>query len=161
MGMAIRAKGPESFSTLMGGCPGQFTSWCCNGVTRFFMSQGVVNDLSKEELVMYMAPFESRANRSQTHIFPAQLWDAKAFLGNVSKNLHKLSNRPALIVWGTEDFAFQEPERTRFESIFKNHKTVLLNDAGHFIQEDAPKEITDAIRDWFKETRAPVIKIQK
>ena len=48
-----------------------------------------------------------------------------------------------------KDFAFQEPERTRFESIFSNHKTVLLNNAGHFIQEDAPEEIATAIRNWY------------
>ena len=46
-------------------------------------------------------------------------------------------------------FAFQEPERERFESTFPNHKTVLLEDAGHFIQEDAPDEIVDAIKTWY------------
>ena len=149
----LERRGQKVFSAMMGGWPGQFASWCCNGVTRFFMSKGVVNNLSKEELAMYMAPFNNRTNRSQTHIFPAQLQDARAFLGNISDNLYKLSNRPALIVWGTQDFAFQAPERRRFESIFANHKTVLLNTAGHFIQEDAPKEIAIAIQNWFKTKR--------
>ena len=147
----LERTGQKVFSTLMGGLPGQFTSWCCNGVTRFFMSRGVVNKLSDDELAMYLAPFNDRHKRSQTHIFPAQLRDANKFLTNISGNLHTLSDRPALIVWGLQDFAFQEPERSRFEAIFPDHKTVLLENSGHFIQEDAPNEISTAIRNWFKQ----------
>jgi haloalkane dehalogenase len=51
-----------------------------------------------------------------------------------------------------EDFAFQEPERTRFEALFPRHKTILLKNAGHFIQEDAPEEIAKAIREWHPTT---------
>lgn len=98
---------------------------------------------------MYHAPFKEQESRKATHIFPAQLWDAESFLDNVHKGLPSLSNKPALIVWGLEDFAFQEPERKRFESIFTNHKTVLLEEAGHFIQEDAPEKIVNAIKKWY------------
>jgi haloalkane dehalogenase len=48
-----------------------------------------------------------------------------------------------------KDFAFQEPERLRFEKLFTDHKTILLANAGHFIQEDSPDEIVQAIRQWF------------
>jgi haloalkane dehalogenase len=147
----LERKGHKVFSTLMGGWPGQFTSWCCNGIVRFFMSLGVVNKLSDDEYTMYLSPFKDREHRSQTHIFPAQLWDAEAFLSNLEKNLPNLSNRPALLVWGMQDFAFKEPERLRFEAIFPNHKTILLENAGHFIQEDASKEIAIAIRNWQKQ----------
>ncbi|MEW8437139.1 MAG: alpha/beta fold hydrolase [Candidatus Thiodiazotropha taylori] len=143
----LERTGHKVFSTLMGGWPGQFSEWCCNGIVRFFMAKGVVTGLSDEELAIYLAPFAGQS-RSQVHIFPAQLWDAQAFLGKVYQNLPSLSDRPALLVWGTQDFAFQDPERSRFESIFPNHKTVLLENAGHFIQEDAPSEIADAIRNW-------------
>ncbi len=146
----LERNGQKAFSTLMGGWPGQLMSWCCNGIVRFFMSRGMLKTLKEDELAMYLAPFKDRSKRAQTHIFPAQLWDAKKFLANVSQNLHTLSDRPALLVWGKQDFAFQEPERSHFESIFQNHKTVLLENAGHFIQEDAPKEIASAIRSWFK-----------
>jgi pimeloyl-ACP methyl ester carboxylesterase len=60
-----------------------------------------------------------------------------------------LSDKPTLIVWGLEDFAFQEPERMRFEKAFPNHRAVLLKGAGHFIQEDKPDEISSAIRNWY------------
>ena len=144
----LERSGQKMFSTLMGGWPGQFAAWCCNGVVRFFMSRGVERELSDAELAMYLAPFEARVSRGPTHVFPAQLWDADAFLQSVYDALPGLSDRPALIVWGVEDFAFQEPERSRFEKMFPDHRTVLLENAGHFIQEDAPNEIAAAVRAW-------------
>ncbi len=144
----LERTGHKVFSTLMGGWPGRFAAWCCNGVLRFFLSQGMRRELTAAERAMYLAPFAGRAARRPTHVFPAQLWDAQAFLGEVYAGLPALSDRPALIVWGLEDFAFQEPERTRFERLFPRHRTVLLEHAGHFIQEDAPQEIAAAIRAW-------------
>jgi len=64
----------------------------------------------------------------------------------VERNLSRISDRPALIVWGTEDFAFGSAERERFERIFLRHKTVLFNDASHFLQEDAGDRIAESIR---------------
>jgi len=146
----LKRTGQKTFSKIMGGWTGQFASWCCNGVVRFFMNKGVVNKINKEELAMYLAPFKKKNQRAPTHIFPAQLLDAKPFLSNIHKRLDTLSDRPTLIVWALEDFAFQKPERTRFESLFPKHKTVLLENAGHFIQEDAPNDIADAIRDFYQ-----------
>lgn len=140
--------GQKLFSLIMGGWPGQLGAWCCNGVVRAFLSQGVVSGLSESELAMYLGPFASRASRAPTHIFPAQLRAAEPFLRNIYEQLPSLSDRPALIVWGMRDFAFQAPERNRFESLFPDHETVLLENAGHFIQEDASGEIAAAVRDW-------------
>jgi haloalkane dehalogenase len=64
------------------------------------------------------------------------------------RQLPKLSDRPALLVWPTKDIAFREPERKRWEQLFPNHRTVILEGAGHFIQEDAPDEIVNAIESW-------------
>jgi len=145
----LERTGHKVFSTLMGGWPGQFAAWCCNGVVRFFLSAGMERNLTDAEFAMYLAPFEEPNTRAPTHIFPAQLWDADEFLQKVYAGFPVLSDRPALIVWGLEDFAFQEPERTRFEALFPNHQTVLLKSAGHFIQEDAPEEISSAILAWY------------
>jgi haloalkane dehalogenase len=45
-----------------------------------------------------------------------------------------------------QDFAFRDAERTRFERIFAQHTTVLLDDASHFLQEDAGERIAEALR---------------
>jgi haloalkane dehalogenase len=59
-----------------------------------------------------------------------------------------LRDRPALIVWPTKDVAFREAERRRWEEVFPDHETVLLEGAGHYAQEDAADEIVAAIRGW-------------
>ncbi len=141
--------GQKMFSAIMGGPIGRTLAWCCNGIVRFFMSRGVVTGLDKRALKMYLAPFKYRGSRAPTHIFPRQLQAASPFLAEIYKGMHTLTDKPALIVWGEKDFAFQEPERSRFEQLFPNHKTVLLLNAGHFIQEDAPDDIMRAVRGWF------------
>ena len=43
-------------------------------------------------------------------------------------------------------FAFRKPERQRFQEAFPDHRTVLLEGARHFIQEDEPGRIASEIR---------------
>jgi haloalkane dehalogenase len=95
---------------------------------------------------MYLAPWRNPARRTPAVIAPRQLVAASPYLQEVAANLHKLADRPVLIVWGTKDFAFREAERQRFERIFSKHKTVLFDDASHFLQEDAGDRISESIR---------------
>ncbi len=85
-------------------------------------------------------------------IFPRELINATPFLASVEKGMAGLADYKTLIVWGTQDFAFQETERLRLETYFPRHHTQLLNGAGHFIQGDAPAEIVTAIRTAFPST---------
>lgn len=153
----LERDGQKIFSKIMGGSIGQFAAWCCNGVVRFFMAKGVTNKLSNKVLAMYFAPFDNRQQRSPTHIFPAQLLDAKEFLNNIKLKLNTLAERPVLFVWGLKDFAFKQPELSRFESIFVQHQTVLLENAGHFIQEDEPVKISNAIYKFYQSDFEPVV----
>lgn len=52
-----------------------------------------------------------------------------------------------------KDIAFREPERKRWEQMFPDHRTVMLEGAGHYIQEDAADEIVAAIRQWGERPR--------
>ncbi|MCA1992735.1 MAG: hypothetical protein LDL41_11980 [Coleofasciculus sp. S288] len=56
-----------------------------------------------------------------------------------------------MILWGDRDPAFRQGERQRFEQVFHNSKTVILQGAGHFIQEDAPDRIVEEFRLWWQE----------
>jgi haloalkane dehalogenase len=95
---------------------------------------------------MYLAPWRDRARRIAAVTAPRQLIAASPFLRTVEANLPKLADRPTLIVWGVKDFAFRRAERERFERVFVKHKTVLLEDASHFLQEDAGERISELIR---------------
>jgi haloalkane dehalogenase len=43
--------------------------------------------------------------------------------------------------------------RRRWEELFPDHHTVMLEGAGHYIQEDAADEIVAAIRGWQQRIR--------
>jgi len=63
------------------------------------------------------------------HVFPREILHSRPFLAEVERQLPKLSDRPALLVWPTKDIAFREPERKRWEQLFPNHRTVILEGA--------------------------------
>lgn len=46
----------------------------------------------------------------------------------------------------TKDRGFSEQERARFQQLFRDHRNVVLENAGHFIQEDEPLRIANEIR---------------
>ena len=65
-----------------------------------------------------------------------------------------LHDRPVLVLWGTKDIAFRAKERERLEQYFPKHLSVILEGAGHYVQEDAPEEIIAAVTEWAGETGA-------
>jgi len=136
------------FSTLVGGIIGQTAAYLFNGVIHLFLQTGLHQPIAKADYDMYLMPFKERAKRTPTHVFPRQLIQANEFLRRVEQELPRLEDKPALLVWGLKDFAFKKEEKQRFEATFHNHKTVLLPGASHFVQEDAPLEISRAIREW-------------
>jgi haloalkane dehalogenase len=141
----------EIFSWLMGGPIGRAMAYSFNGVARFFFMRGLIRRPKKEVMRMYLAPFKERKNRRQTSISPRLLITAADFLREVEAGLDRIKDMPALLTWGTKDFAFQDAERQHFERVFSNHKTVLL-EASHFWQEDAAGEASEAILQWMKHT---------
>jgi haloalkane dehalogenase len=96
----------------------------------------------------YRGPFPTPASRRPTAVFPREILASRPFLADLEHRLAQLSDRPALIVWPTKDVAFRDREQRRWEKLFPDHHTVLLEGAGHYIQEDAADEIVTAIRDW-------------
>ena len=98
---------------------------------------------------MYLGPFSHRQKRRPTNIFPKQLIAARQFLQDIEKGLPLIGHKPALVLWGDSDFAFKEKERQRFRTAFPDHRDIDLPGAGHFVQEDAPDEISTAIADWY------------
>jgi haloalkane dehalogenase len=95
----------------------------------------------------YRGPFPTPASRRPTAVFPREILDSRPFLAEIEQRL-QLSDRPALLVWPTKDVALRDRERRRWEELFPDHQTVLLEGAGHYIQEDAAGEIVTAIQTW-------------
>src|SRR5262245_16735139 len=141
------------FSQLMGGPIGRTLTLAFNFVPRVFFARGLAQQAPPEVLAMYLAPWRDRRRRIAAVIAPRQLIAASAYLRTVEANLSELADRPALIVWGMKDFAFRDAARQRFEQAFPKHRTVMLANASHFLQEDAGEEIAKAIRAFLAECK--------
>jgi haloalkane dehalogenase len=139
------------FSWVMGGLIGRSLTAAFNFVPKFFFARGLAQKPPREVVDAYLAPWRDRRRRMAAVIAPRQLMAASGYLREVEQGLTRFADRPALIVWGTRDFAFREAERERFECRFPRHRTVLLSDASHFLQEDAGEQIAEAFRAFRKE----------
>lgn len=140
----------EWFSRLIGGPVGGFLIRRFNLLVNLFIPAGHKRTrLPSEVMAHYRRPFPTAPSRVATHVFPREITGSAQLLSDVEAGLARLAHLPALIVWGDGDFAFRRQERQRFESIFAHHTTRLLRGAGHFVQDDAPDEIADAIVDWW------------
>lgn len=138
----------EIFSWIMGGPIGRGINRSRIGVVHTFLRRGVVTPLPRDAYAAYFQRFLD-GDRTPVTTFPRELVQAEPFLTAIESRLHRIGDIEALIVWGEQDFAFGADFRQRFETYFPNHRTLLLPDAGHFIQEDAPREIALAVRESF------------
>jgi haloalkane dehalogenase len=141
--------GTQLFSRLLGGPIGAYLILQRNFFVEKILPSNIKRrELSAREMDAYRGPFPTPESRRPLHVFPREILGSRSFLEEIERDLPRLSDRPALLVWPTKDVAFREPERERWEQLFPDHRTVLLEGAGHYIQEDAASEIITAIREW-------------
>jgi haloalkane dehalogenase len=136
------------FSAFMGGPIGRFLGLNFNGIPHMFFAIGTRDRLPDEAFEMYLRPFRRPDRREPTVIFPREIIASGDYLGEVEKNLAHIADRPTLIVWGAKDGGFRTADRERFERTFANHRTVILETAKHFIQEDEPVRVAAEIRSF-------------
>ena len=138
------------FSGLMGGPIGRFFGLGFNAIPRVFFAIGTRDPLPDDVLEMYRRPFRRPDRREPTVIFPREIIASRGYLAEVEAGLERIADRPALIIWGAKDGGFRPPDRERFERSFPKHRTVLLETAKHFIQEDEPGRIAQEIRAFLR-----------
>ena len=115
-----------------------------------FMRGGIRRrSLTSAERIMYKRPHPTAESRKPVHVMPREILGARDLLTETEAGLDRLTDKPALIVWGDKDPAFRGDARARWERAFPHHRTEILRGASHYIQEDAPEEIVAAIRDWW------------
>lgn len=63
----------------------------------------------------------------------------------IEEGLPRLADKPALLVWGMRDPVLSEPVLRRWQRVFPEAATLEIEDASHFLQEDAPERIVDRL----------------
>lgn len=106
---------------------------------------GVKHKLAREVLDHYRRPFPDAQSRAGVAEFPRQLTRARGWLREIASEVPgTLGHLPLLLTWGVHDPAFPLPMIDRFREDFRKVRVLRL-EARHFIQEDAPGEISQAI----------------
>jgi haloalkane dehalogenase len=115
------------------------------------LPKGVTRKLSDQELDHYRQAQPTPEARVGVAEFPRQLLAARPWLGELERRVAQhLADKPVQLVWGMKDFGFPATKTVpRIRRTFRNLALVELPNANHFIQEDAPEEISQAIEKHF------------
>jgi haloalkane dehalogenase len=105
---------------------------------------------SAAEMVQYRLALATRQHRHASAVLPQAVTASRSFLAGVEDGLGALTHLPALIAWADGDIAFRDSERRQWEQRLPHHTTVTLEGVGHYLQSDAPDELAEAIRRWWR-----------
>ncbi len=112
---------------------------------------GVKLPMAPEVMEHYRGPFPTADSRAGSVELVRQLNLSANWLARLEEGVQRhLSHLPLLLTWGVEDLAFTPAFMDTFRRDFPRTRAVRL-EAKHFIQEDAPGEVSNAIRDFLSE----------
>jgi pimeloyl-ACP methyl ester carboxylesterase len=104
----------------------------------------------------YRAPFPDYWSRVGTLAFQREIplteRDRSArLMGSIHESLDRLEV-PVKLVWGMRDPVFQPVFLEQWLEIFPGAAVVRVESAAHFVPEDEPDSVTEALRDWPEES---------
>ena len=114
------------------------------------VESGTVSGLADETRAAYAAPFptpESKAGvRAFPELVPAEPDHPNTAPMNRVRDALRSWTKPTLVVWGAEDRALPPSLAHAFAELIPGAgEPVILEGAGHFLQEDRPDELAAAI----------------
>ena len=112
------------------------------------MPLGVKFPMTDEVHEHYRGPFPTLDSRAGVAEFPREITRARDWLTRLSVDVpHELGDKPLLLTWGMHDPAFPASGMDRFRADFSDVRITRL-EAKHYIQEDCPAEIAEAIESF-------------
>ncbi len=120
-----------------------------NFLTRYFVRGVAGGRLSKSERQGYLGATATVAQRRQHHQLFKALLSNPDYLMDVERRLQLLRDFPILLTFGNDDAAYKAGWMQRFEHMFPNHRTFVVEGGDHFPQEDDPQGIVNAIINWW------------
>lgn len=106
--------------------------------------------LTQTVMDAYRAPFPTPESRIAmlcwSRDIPARETDASfATMREIEDRLPRFTATPSLLVWGMRDPVLPSAVLHHWQRILPYAETVTIDDASHFLQEDAPERIVDAL----------------
>ena len=109
--------------------------------------------LTWEERKAYLFPYGSWADRVGVHRFVRDIpmeegHPSMGVLREVERGLARLAGKEKLILWGGRDFCFDDSFLSRWREIYPDARVERLENAGHYVLEDAGGEARSKITDF-------------
>ena len=82
------------------------------------------------------------------HVLARALKDSSSYYARLWEQRAKLRGRPALIIWGMKDSAFQPYLLDRWIRILPDATVARLADSGHWPHEEEPGRVLDVLTRW-------------
>jgi haloalkane dehalogenase len=106
--------------------------------------------ITAEVLKAYLAPFPTPESRlallSWTRDIPVREGDPSFDdMKRIERALPDFARAPALLLWGMRDPVLTAPVLAMWKRALPGASTVTVQDAGHFLQEDAPESVVIAL----------------
>lgn len=121
-----------------------------NGFAWPATSMAVTRPLPRDVKRGFLFPYDSWANRIATHRFVVDIPSGKgtasdAALAAIESRLPTLRERSVAIVWGGDDFCFNDHYFRRWQQVLPNATATYLQGTGHYLIEDARTEVLSAV----------------
>lgn len=141
----------KAFAKVMSSAPMQYAILQRNFFVERLIPAGTGRKLSSTVMYHYRRAQPSPADRTGVARMPKEILGARPLLERLAWEVPaNLGSKPALLLWGMKDAAFRPgPMLPRMRETFPDHVVVELPNAKHFIQEDEPESIAEAIANRF------------
>jgi len=138
----------QGFSGFMGGPIGRWLIRRQNffAQTVVSMAFGDKSKLTPHIHKHYLEQFPNPEERKGNWVFPKQIIGASDWLESLWNQRSLINDKVAVIAWGAKDIAFREKELKTWISAFPKARVIRFPNSGHFIPEENPSELADAIR---------------
>ncbi|MBR6480711.1 MAG: alpha/beta fold hydrolase [Thermoguttaceae bacterium] len=125
----------------------------CRGALRWATEKP--GGLAPEVAAGLVAPYDSWRNRIAVSKFVRDVplsdkdpsYDS---LVEIEENLPLFRDKPVLLCWGVRDWCFPTEFLKRFLSDFPEAEVRKIDSAGHYLLEDAPEEVIEALTAFFE-----------
>jgi cis-3-alkyl-4-acyloxetan-2-one decarboxylase len=103
----------------------------------------------------YMAPYDSWANRVSVYRFVLDIplnasHPSYQTLVDIEEGLAKFRQHPVCLIWGMKDWCFSPWFLERFVEFFPDAEVHRLEDAGHYVVEDAHERIAPLVEQFMQ-----------
>ena len=111
--------------------------------------------LTRTVMEAYRAPFPTPESRLAmlcwSRDIPVQETDVSfAEMKRIERSLTQFSAIPILLIWGMRDPVLSPAVLQQWQRLYPHARTYEMEDASHFLQEDAPSSIVQRIEEFLK-----------